>query len=167
MTKVTNKKEEMQKKCTTTLQEKSEVEDKFERMLKEKSEVEKKAKKSLKEKDDAEKMAQQIQTVVQNLCKEILEVPMVVEDTMEEKVSRIDEVIKGLHTKIEDLESCTMLGTHLEEKEQREKKTTTSVVNIKSLYQECERLCDKSMQIWTKLMMNPELKEIEDRIGST
>ena len=47
---------------------------------------------------------------------------MVVEATMEEHVSRIDKVIKIFHTKIEGLESCTMLGKPIEEKEQRERK---------------------------------------------
>jgi chromosome segregation ATPase len=75
----------MQQKYTTALQEKSEVEEKVERMLKEKSEAEEKDEKALKEKDEAEKMAQWIQMVIQNLYKEIPEVPMVVEATMEEQ----------------------------------------------------------------------------------
>jgi hypothetical protein len=54
-----------------------------------------------------------------------------------------------------------MPGTPPEEKEQRERTTTTSVENIKSLDQECVRLCDESTHIWTQLTMNPELKEIE------
>jgi hypothetical protein len=28
------------------------------------------------------------------------------------------------------------------------------------------RLCDESTHIWTQLMMNPKMKEIEDRIRS-
>jgi hypothetical protein len=47
-------------------------------MLNEKSEVKEKDKKTLKEKDEAEKMAQQIQMTIQNLYKDIPEVPIVV-----------------------------------------------------------------------------------------
>jgi hypothetical protein len=47
---------------------------------------------------------------------------MVVEATLEEQVSKISEVIKGFHTRIKDLESCTIPRTPPEEKEQRERK---------------------------------------------
>ena len=53
------------------------------------------------------------------MYKDILEVPIVVEDTIEEHVSRINEVIKGVCTKIGDLEVRNMWGTPPEEKEQR------------------------------------------------
>jgi hypothetical protein len=109
-------------------------------------------------------MAQWIQITIQNIYKEIPEVPMVVQAIMEEQVSIIYEVIKGFHTNIEDLESCTMPGTPPEKKEQREMTTKTSVENIESLDQECTKLCDESTHIWMQLMMNPKLKEIEDRI---
>jgi hypothetical protein len=103
---------------------------------------------------------------IQKLYKEIPEVPMIVEATMEEQVSNIGEVIKGFCTKIEDLESCTVPGTPPEEREQREKTMQTSVAKIKILEQECTRMCDESTHIWTQLTMNPELKVMEDKIRS-
>jgi len=44
---------------------------------------------------------------------------VVVEATLEEQVSNIMEVIKGYHTVIEDLQSCTTPGTPQEEREER------------------------------------------------
>jgi len=44
-----------------------------------------------------------IQTTVQKLYKAIPEVPLVVEETMEEQVKMIGEVIKGFRRQIEDL----------------------------------------------------------------
>jgi len=57
----------------------------------------------MKEKDNAENMEHHIQMVFQNLYREILEAPIVVEVTMEEQVLNIGKVIKGLCTIIEDL----------------------------------------------------------------
>jgi hypothetical protein len=61
---------------------------------------------------------------------------------------------------------CTTPGTPPEEKEQRDKTTITSVASIKSLGEECVRLCEESTWIWTQLTVNPELKEIEERVRS-
>jgi hypothetical protein len=44
---------------------------------------------------------------------------MVVEDTLEEQVSNIREVIKGFHTRIEDFQLRTTPGTPPEEREER------------------------------------------------
>jgi hypothetical protein len=63
-------------------------------------------------------MEQWIQTVIQNIYKEIPKVPMVVEATMEEQVSRIGEVIKGFLPRLKTW-NHTMLGNPLEEKEKR------------------------------------------------
>jgi hypothetical protein len=51
--------------------------------------------KSFKEKDESRSMAKKTQETVQKLYKEIPEVPLVVEVTMEEQVQMIGEVIKG------------------------------------------------------------------------
>jgi hypothetical protein len=64
------------------------------------------------------------------------------------------------------LEACTTPGTPPEEKEKRDKTTITSVTSIKSLGEECVRLCEESTWIWTQLMVNLELKEIEERVRS-
>jgi len=142
-------------KSIQLLQEKREVEENVEREMKKKNEAKEKDEKALREKDETEKMAQWIQTVVQNLYKEILEVPIVVEATMEEHVSRIGEVIKGFHTRIEDLQSHTALGTPLEERERRERIAMTMVANIKNLDEESVKLCEEILQIWTNLMEDP------------
>jgi len=77
------------------LQQKEEVEGRVEEVLKDKIEVEESVKKILKEKEKAEIIAQKTQVVVQNLYKEILEVPIIVESTMEEHMLMIYEFIKG------------------------------------------------------------------------
>jgi hypothetical protein len=79
------------------------VEGQVEELRKEKNEVEERTKKYLREKDEAESMAQKRQATIQKLYKEIPEVRIVVEDTMEEKVLKIGEVIKGFQSNIEDL----------------------------------------------------------------
>jgi hypothetical protein len=48
-----------------------------------------------KEKDESMSMVKKTQAIVQKLYKEIPEVPLVVEATMEEQVQMIGEVIKG------------------------------------------------------------------------
>jgi hypothetical protein len=144
---VTDEKTETEKKYTNALQEKSKVEEKVDRALKEKNESKEKVEKVLKEKDGAEKMEQQIQTVVQKLYKEIPEVLIVVEATMEEQVLRINEVIKGFRTRIEDLQSCSTSGTPPEEREGRERIALIAVAHIKKLDEECAKLCEESAQI--------------------
>jgi predicted nucleic acid-binding Zn-ribbon protein len=118
----------------------------------------------LKEKDEVEQQAEKIQQAIQKLYKDIPEMSMVVEATLEEQVSKIREVIKGFHTRIEDLESHTTPGTPPEEKAQRERTTMTSVASIKSLDEECTKLCEESTQIWTNLMEDPEMKVVEARL---
>jgi hypothetical protein len=44
-------------------------------------------------------LAQKVQATVQQLYKEVPEVPMVVEATIEEQVENISEAIQGLHKK--------------------------------------------------------------------
>jgi hypothetical protein len=50
----------------------------------------------IKEKDKANNMMKKTQATFQNLYKVIPEFPLVVEETMEEQVQAISEVIKGL-----------------------------------------------------------------------
>jgi hypothetical protein len=56
-----------------------------------------------------------------------MEVPLVVEATMEEHVSRISEVIKGFRTRIEELQFYTTPGTPPEERVGRERTMMTKV----------------------------------------
>jgi heterodisulfide reductase subunit B len=88
-------KTELQQDYRNSLQEKSTAEEKDEMILKEKSEVEEKDERILKEKDEVEQQVEKIQQAIQKLYKDILEIPMVVEATLEEQVSKIREVIKG------------------------------------------------------------------------
>jgi hypothetical protein len=119
--------------------------------MKEKIEVEERVKKSLKEKDKAEGIAHKTQEVVQKLYKAIPEVPIVVEDTMEEQVLKIDEVIKGFRVQIEDLQLWSIPGMPLEVQEGRERMATTTVTNIKKVEENCAKLYEESAQIWTEL----------------
>jgi hypothetical protein len=162
--KVIEEKIETQQKYTNYLQEKSEVKEKVDRALKEKNVVKEREKKALKEKDEAKKMAHRIQTVVQKLYKAISKVPTVVEAIMEEHVSRIDEVIKGLCTRIEDMQSRSTPGTLPEERAGRERSAMTAVANIKKLDKECAKLCEESVQIWTNIMEDPEMNVVEARL---
>jgi hypothetical protein len=87
---------------------------------------------------------------------------MMVEYTLEEQVSNIREVIKGLCNKIKDLELCNTPGMPPEEKAQREITSMTTVENIKKLDEECTKLCEESTQIWKTLMEDPKMKVVED-----
>jgi hypothetical protein len=77
------------------LQKRKEVEGRVDKLLKDKTEAKERVSKSIMEKDGVEHIVQKTQVVVQKLYKEIPEVPIVVEDTMEEQVLNIGEVIKG------------------------------------------------------------------------
>jgi hypothetical protein len=87
---------------------------------------------------------------VQEVYKKILEITMEVDTPLEEKVSNISESIQGFHTKMVDLEVCNMPSTPLEEREQREKKLTTTMESIKSL-EECANLYEENTQVWIQL----------------
>jgi len=50
----------------------------------------------------------------------------------------------------------------LEEKEQRERTTITSVASIKILDEECMKLCEENTQSWTKLTEDLTMKIIEE-----
>jgi molecular chaperone DnaK (HSP70) len=123
-----------------TLQQKREVEGRVEEVLKNKDEAEERAKKSLKEKDEVESIAQKTQATVQKLYKEIPEVPIVVEATMEEKVLKIGDVIKGFCEQIEDLKLWSMPGMPPEVCEGRERMEMTTISNIKKVEGECQAL---------------------------
>ena len=64
---------------------------------------------------------------------------------MEEQVSKIDEVIKGFHRRIEDLQSCTVPGTSSEEREGRERIMMTTIENIKKMEEGCTNLYEESV----------------------
>jgi hypothetical protein len=72
------------------------------------------------------------------------------------------EFIKGFCTRIEELESHSTPRTPPEEKEQREITAITLVESIKRLDEECVKLCEESVQIWTNLMEDMEMKDVED-----
>jgi predicted nucleic acid-binding Zn-ribbon protein len=103
------------------------------------------------EQDEAEHKERRLKNAVQEVYKKFPEIPMEVDTPLEEQVSKISEAIQGFHTKIVDLEACTMPSTPLEEREKREKTTTTIVESIKSLEEECAKLYEESTQVWTQL----------------
>jgi len=126
LAKVMTDKVELQKDYTIVVQEKDEAKKKVEMILKEKEEV--------------EQQVERIYRSIQKLYKVILEVTMVVDATLEEHVSKISEFIQGFHTRIREFKVHTIPGTPPEEKEERERKTITSVEKIKSLDEECMKL---------------------------
>jgi len=91
---------QLQEKYDTTLQQKREVKGRVEEALKKKYVTEERFDIVVKEKDKVESMAKKTQATIQNLYTTILEVPLVVEATMEEQVQTIGEVIKGLQSLI-------------------------------------------------------------------
>jgi hypothetical protein len=94
-----------------------------------------------------------------------MKVPIVVEATMEEQVLKIGEVIKGFPTRIEDLQLRSTPGTPPEEREGRERMTTlTTIANIKKVEEECTKICEESVQIWTDLVEDPEMKAMEEKL---
>jgi len=90
--------------------------------------------------------------------------PMVVKETLEEHVSNIREFIKGLYTRIEDLESRNTWGMPPEENSQRERTIMTIIENIKKLDEECTNLCEERTHIWKNLMEDLEMKSMEARL---
>jgi predicted nucleic acid-binding Zn-ribbon protein len=90
--------------------------------------------------------------------------PMVVEEILEEQVSNIKDFIKGLYTRIEDLESRNTRGMPPEENSQRERTIMTIIENIKKLDEECTNLCEERTHIWKNLMEDSEMKSVEARL---
>jgi hypothetical protein len=109
-------------------------------------------------------MVERIQIVIQKLCKEIPQVSMVVESTLEEHVSKIIEVIQGFCTRIRELEVRTTSRKPHEEKEQRERTSITSVTRIKTLDKECTKLYEEITELWKKLMKYLTMKVVEERL---
>jgi hypothetical protein len=89
---------------------------------------------------------------------------MVVDETLEEMVSKIIEFIEGFHTRIREFEVCTTLGTPLEENKQREITVVTLVASIKIMEEELGKVCEESTQLWKKLMEDPKMKFVEERL---
>ena len=100
--------------------------------MKARNEAKERAKKALKEKDEVEKMMQKTQANIEKLYIEILEVPLVVEATMEEHVSKISKVMKIFRIRIEELQLHIVLGTSRGEREGRERTLMTTLENIKN-----------------------------------
>jgi hypothetical protein len=97
------------------------LEEKDKKSLSDKDEDESKAAKSLKDKEEAKQMAQKVHTSIQQLYKEVPEVPLVVEAMVEEHVVNISESIKGISMNIIEMELRATPGTTSEEREKRER----------------------------------------------
>jgi hypothetical protein len=72
----------------------------MEEIMRVKEGIEEREMKEHKEKEEAEFMVQKMQTNVQNLYKQVAEVPLVIEATMEEQFLKIGEVVKIFREKI-------------------------------------------------------------------
>jgi chromosome segregation ATPase len=86
---------QVQAQYDMALQQKKEIEGRIEEVMKNKEGAEERAMKALQEKEEVEAMVQKTQAIVQKLYKEVPEVPLVIEATMEEQLSKIGEVMKG------------------------------------------------------------------------
>jgi hypothetical protein len=109
-------------------------------------------------------MVQKTQVVVQNLYKQVLEVPLVIKAIMEEQFLKIGEVMKGLRKHIQDMQLKSTLDTPLEVCEGRLRMTTIEVSKIKKFEDECAKICKESVKVWEELMGNPKMKVIEDKL---
>jgi hypothetical protein len=78
-------------------------------------------------------MAQKTQAFVQKLYKEMTEISIVVEATMEEQVLNIGEVSKGFQVNIEDLQLQSTQGMPPKVRVGRERTTMTTITNIKKI----------------------------------
>jgi DNA repair exonuclease SbcCD ATPase subunit len=146
---------QVQAQYDMALQQKKEIEGRIEEVMKNNEGDEERAMKSLQEKDEVEAMVQKTQEVVQKLYKEVPEVPLVIEATMEEQLLKIGEVIKGFREKIQDLQLRSMPEMPPEVHEGRVRMEMTTVSNIKKVEDECTKLCEESVQVWTELMGDP------------
>jgi hypothetical protein len=99
----------------------------------------------LQEKDEAEKNIERVKQSIQKIYREILEIPVVIEATIEEQIKKTSEVIQGFCNRIRESGMRATPGTPTEEKEKREIKSITLFSSIKSLSEECVRLCEESM----------------------
>jgi hypothetical protein len=77
---------------------------------------------------------------------------------------KIGEVIKGVRSKIEDLQLQSTLGMPPKVRAGRERMALTVVANIKKVKEECTKLCEKSAQIWTNLVEDPGMKVVEAKL---
>jgi hypothetical protein len=78
------------------MKEKRKAEVRAKKSLKEKEEVEEKVDIPLKEKDEVKQLIEKIQVIVHKLFKEVPEVLLAIVATVEEKVSKISIVFKGI-----------------------------------------------------------------------
>jgi len=86
-------------------------------------------------------MAHKKQETIHKLNKEVPIIPLVVEDTMEDKMLNIGKVIKGFRENIEDLKLRSMPGTPLELCKGRVRMATKTISNIKKVEGECTKIC--------------------------
>jgi len=102
--------------------------------------------------------------MLKKLYKSIHEVPIVVEATMEQKVIKMGEIIKGFQEYIQDLQLSNMPGTQLEMRKGRERMETTIVAKIKKIEGECAKLSEENVHVWKKLIEDMEMKAIESKL---
>jgi len=89
---------------------------------------------------------------IQKLYKEMPQVLIVVEDTMEDNVLNIFKVMKGFQENIEDLQLQSTLGTPLDVWEGRYRMAMTKVTNMKKIEEECAEIYKDNAQIWNDLV---------------
>jgi hypothetical protein len=71
---------------------------------------------------------------------------------MEGQVLKIDELIKGFQSQIEDLKLRSAPGTTPKLREGRERIAMTTVEYTKKIKEECAKIFKEIAKIWTKLV---------------
>jgi hypothetical protein len=105
-----------------------------------------------------------MQVGFQNLYKQVLEVPSVIEAKMEEWLLKIGEIMKGFRINIQDIQMNSTLGMPPEVHEGRLRMEMIAVAKIKKFEDECENFCEESVKVWEELMGNPEMKVVKDKL---
>jgi hypothetical protein len=106
------------------------------------------------ERDEATQRIERLKHVIQGIYSNIPKVSTEVEDSLQEHVMMISEVIQGFHVNIIDLEACQTPSTLLKEREKIEKTVVTTVESIKRMGEECAKLYEERKKVWIDLLEN-------------
>jgi hypothetical protein len=79
-------------------------------------------------------------------------------------VENIAEAIQQLQARVAELELQVVPSTPQEVRDQREETARSAVERIKELVLECKKLNSQSVQIYERLVEDPELRTLESQI---
>ena len=89
-----------------------------------------------------------------------------IEDTsLERRMMKFNEIIKGLHTKIEELSQAPITTPKVRAKcEKIVERDNSAFENIKTMDLECTNLHEESAKLWIVLIENEKLKEVNHKL---